>query len=156
MRINTSSCNVPNLWSPPRSHTRNETFLSNNNVHEYRRRVKVLPSDALIAGFLSRQCFLTFPAGRENPDCPSVSHPRRPKNWSTMKCMMIVIMHRHVKQIYAEPPETGPRAVRTIIKPSQRERTAFTVLGFRCYFFLPCPLGQPPGKCGVVTRAVKS
>lgn len=43
--------------------------------------VKVVALDALIAGFLSRRCILTFP-GRGSRQ--SVSHPRRPGNWSTM------------------------------------------------------------------------
>lgn len=95
-------CGAPNFWCPSTVYTLNKTVVRTYGY--YVRREKVLPFDALIAGFLSYLgAFWRSRSSRGNPDCPSVSHPRRPKNWSTVKrSTMIVIMRRHVKHEFAQ------------------------------------------------------
>ena len=97
--------------------------------------MKVLLFDALIAGFLSRRCFLNRSpgGGHVNPAAPSSL--ARAENWSTHG--IIVIMRHHVKRI-----PVGPRGLalgllaHTIIKPSRVFNAAFTHVNSRARFFV--------------------
>lgn len=133
----------------------NEIVVSNNNVYEY--------AAGESSAFWHADCRFSFTSVlfdvlghkiRENP----VSHPRRPKNWSTVKCTMIVIMHRHIKRRFAQShlkPACMLR-VQLLSRHNAGGRFLLRVLGFRCYFFLASPLGQPPGICREVTHVLES
>lgn len=114
-------------------------------------REKVLPFDALIAGFLSYLgAFWRSRPGRGNPDCSSVSHPRRPKNWSTVKrSTMIVIMRRHVKHGFAQS-HLKPARVPCVRLLSRHNAGGRFLPSWAFIATFPChPLwGNPPGIAG--------
>lgn len=135
---------------------RNEIVVSNNNVYEY----AAGESFCLLTRWL--QVFFHVGAFRRSRPQNSRESGLPPSPSEELEHCEVHddsnYAPPHKTQICAEPPETGLHMPRVQLLSCHKAGGWFLlrVLGFRCYFFLASPSGQPSGACREVTRVLES